>query len=490
MNKRHLKEINVIHKSKYDTQWRIGLIYPNSYPIGMSGLTVKLLYHLLNQHQNIFTERVFFSPNQQGPPKSIESGMVLNKFDILAFSFQFELDYINAIRIIQQSKIPVYSNDRSNENPLILAGGPTITANPEPLADIVDIIFSGDFESVSDIFLDSIIESKHSSLSDEILSVPGFLSSRDLLLKRNAVFTPKLDEINYPIAQVRPKNSSLKKKGTLDGYFLQISRGCTHGCHFCLIGKIFRPHRERSLPILKHLIKNGGVKTQTNLFSLIGSSTADHSQINDLLAYFNENNLRFILPSIRIDSGTEVLKQIEQSGQKSLTIAPESGSEHTRFKIGKKISDQQIIDFVREAGASKIHQLKLYFIIGMTSDPISEANEIHLLMNKLIQLKTSIKFNVSVNPLVPKRGTRLGKQCVNYSDIEQGISDLKGNLKNKVRYKTFPIHWAIIQAILSIGGREITPNMIDVAMRGGSYLSWRKTFSKDLVRFYQERFCQ
>ena len=107
-----------------------------------------------------------------------------------------------------------------------------------------------------------------------------------------------------------------------------------------------------------------------------------------------------------------------------------------------------------------------------------------------IQLNTSIKFNVSVNPLIPKRETRLGKQCANYSDIEQGLSDLKGKLTNKVRYKAFPINWAIIQAILSIGGREITPSMIDVAMRGGSYLNWKKTFGNDLLGFYQEKYCQ
>jgi radical SAM superfamily enzyme YgiQ (UPF0313 family) len=388
-----------------------------------------------------------------------------------------------------QSKIPVYSKDRTNNHPIILAGGPTVTTNPEPLADIVDFFFLGDFESVSDVFLDSVMESKHSSLSDEILSIPGFLSSQDPLLKRNMVFPPNLDEINYPIAQVRPINFVKKKKGTLDGYFLQISRGCTHGCHFCLIGKIFRPHRERSLQILKYLIKNGVIKTQTNLFSLIGSSTADHSQINDLLEYFNEHKFRFILPSIRIDSGTEVLEQIELSGQKSLTIAPESGSELVRFKIGKKISDQQIIDFVREAGASNIRQLKLYFILGLSADPISEANEIHNLMNKLIQLNTAIKFNVSVTPLVPKRGTRLGKECVSYSDIKQGFNNLSEKNKSEIRYKTFPIHWAIIQAILSIGGRELTPSMIDVAMRGGSLLSWRRTFNKDLVSYYQEKYC-
>ena len=127
--KRNPSEINVIRKAKRSIQGRIGLIYPNSYSMAMSGLTIKLLYSLLNEHPNVYTERVFFSPKSFAPPASIETGKHLNEFDILAFTFQFELDYVNAIKMLQKSKIPVFNKDRDVNHPIILAGGPAITAS-------------------------------------------------------------------------------------------------------------------------------------------------------------------------------------------------------------------------------------------------------------------------------------------------------------------------------------------------------------------------
>jgi radical SAM superfamily enzyme YgiQ (UPF0313 family) len=325
MRRSPLKEINVLQKPIHDVQWRIGLVYPNSYSIGMSGLTVKLLYHLLNQHQNVFAERIFFSADLPGPPRSIETGKTLAQFDLLAFTFQFELDYINAIRMLLRSGIPVYIKNRSSDHPLLLAGGPTVTTNPEPLSDIFDVFFSGEFESVAKIFLEAFISNKHGVLQDTILSVPGFYSPQDTESQVPPKITSDLNEVNYPTAQVRPIKP--RRKGVLDGYFLQVSRGCTHGCHFCLIGKHFRPQRERSLGILKNLINTGAKHTKTDFFSLIGSSVADYSQIKELLDYFNEKKLKFTLPSIRIDSGIEVLDSIKQAGLRSLSIAPETASE-------------------------------------------------------------------------------------------------------------------------------------------------------------------
>ncbi|MFX0207383.1 MAG: hypothetical protein ACFFDT_15450, partial [Candidatus Hodarchaeota archaeon] len=261
MRRTRLKEINVVQKSIYDTHWRIGLVYPNSYSIGMSGLTVKLLYHLLNQHRNIYTERIFFYADLPGPPRSIETGRPLTQFDLLAFSFQFELDYINTIRMLLRSGIPVYMKDRTSDHPLLLAGGPTVTTNPDPILDIFDIIFSGEFESISNTFLEAIISSKHGILKESILSVPGFYSSEESLTRVTPFITPNLNDVNYPTAQVRPISGWRGKKVVLDGYFLQVSRGCVHGCHFCLIGKVFRPLRERSLINLYEIIDKGNRET-------------------------------------------------------------------------------------------------------------------------------------------------------------------------------------------------------------------------------------
>ncbi|UCG03651.1 MAG: radical SAM protein [Candidatus Heimdallarchaeota archaeon] len=486
MRKSRLKEINVIEKPTRDVQWRIGLVYPNSYSVGMSGLTIKLLYHLLNQHQNIFVERVFFSETLPGPPKSIETGKILSQFDLLAFTFQFELDYINAIKMLLRSGIPVFAEDRMEDHPLLLAGGPTVTANPEPLFDIFDVFFSGEFESVAEIFLEAVISSKNGILSDSILSVPGFYTP-DTFYQLSPGITSNLDEVNYPTAQVRPIKPL--KKGVLDGYFLQISRGCTHGCHFCLIGKYFRPQRERSLPMLKNLIDRGTLDTKTEFFSLIGSSVADYSQLKGLLDYFIKKKLKFTLPSIRIDSGIDVLDSIKQTGLRSLSIAPETALEDVRFKIGKKISNSQISEFLHKADLYNIQEIRLYFILGLTSGIVSESQEIVNLVNNLADFYP-IKLTMSVTPLIPKRGTKLVDKCVNYKEIQEGFNILKKNLGKTIRFKSFPVHWAAIQAILSIGGRELTPIMTDIANDGGSYQSWKKNFDMEPIDYYLAYYCR
>lgn len=488
MRRTRLKEMNAIRKPTRDVQWRIGLVYPNSYSIGMSGLTVKLLYHLLNQHQNIFTERIFFSADIPGPPKSIETGKILAQFDLLAFTFQFELDYINAIRMLIRSRIPVYSKDRTSAHPLLLAGGPTVTTNPEPLLDVFDVFFAGEFESVANIFLEAFISSKHGILEETLLSIPSFFSPQDPPSQVSPLITSNLDEVNYPTAQVRPVKS--RKKTVLDGYFLQVSRGCVHGCHFCLIGKFFRPQRERSLSILRNLIHNGAKDTRTDFFSLIGSSIADYTQIKELLGYFIEKKFRFTLPSIRIDSGIEILDLIRQTGQRSLSIAPESASDEIRFKVGKRISNSQIYDFIQKADHYKIQEFRLYFILGLTSDSVSESYEIVNFVNNLTESYPSVKFTISVTPLIPKRGTKLESQCVDYQVIHQGFNVLKQNLKSTVRYKSFPTNWAAIQAILSTGGREITTKMVNVADLEGSYQVWRKILKEEPGNYYLSHYCK
>ncbi|MHA2305484.1 MAG: B12-binding domain-containing radical SAM protein [Candidatus Hodarchaeales archaeon] len=484
MRKPRIKEINVILKSNRFVQRRIGLVYPNSYSVGMSGFTIKLMYHLLNKHPNIYTERIFLSPNSTIPPTSLESGKNLSQFDILAFTFQFELDYVNAIKMLNLSKIPIYAKERKHDHPILLAGGPAITANPEPLSEIFDIFFFGEFETVSNSFQNSIISNKHREILDTILTIPGFIPAQENHDKLSPVITQNLDNVDYPLAQVRPETGRSTKKLAFNGFFLQISRGCTHTCQFCLIRKIFRPYRERSLAQLRSLIDLGTEQSQTNFINLIGSSTADHSHIIQILNYVQEKKLRFALPSIRIDSGEEILEVIKNAGQRNLSIAPESGSDDIRFKLGKKISNVQIDSFIQKAQKFSIHQLKLYFILGLTINPVVEAQEILKMIESLLDSYPFMKFNLSVNPLVPKRGTYLENHRTNFHEIEHGLDILKHDLKNKVKYKSFPLRWAAIQSILSIGGRELAPKLIKVAQNGGSYQSWKKILGKDPIDYY------
>ncbi|MHA1977419.1 MAG: B12-binding domain-containing radical SAM protein [Candidatus Hodarchaeales archaeon] len=484
-----VKEINVFQKPSRLVNWRIALVYPNSYSVGMSGLSVKLLYHLLNQHQNIFTERIFKPKEKHVIPHSLETQTALTHFNMLAFSFQFELDYINAIKMLQMSKIPLYVKDRNISHPLLIAGGPAVTANPKPILDIFDFVFIGEFESVANDFLEAFIASKDSNLHDSIADLPGFYYSENYKDSVKPIVTQDLDSVNYPTAQVRPIYNQPQKKISLDGYFLQVSRGCPHGCHYCLIGKIFRPHRERSITNLKQLILSGNIKTQSNHFSLIGSSTADYTKIEELISFFLQKGLRFTLPSIRVDSGEEILDLMSQSGQKSLTIAPEAGSTEARFAVGKRITNDQITSFASQANKAGISQLKTYFILGLTSDVETEVKSIKDLMSDLKYRNSNMNFNISITPLIPKKGTKFGNQCIDYPSISNGLKLFKKSIDKNLKYKVFPIRWAVIQAILSIGGKELTPIMEELATHDGSYQAWRKTLKIDPEVFYRQNYC-
>ncbi|WP_455143206.1 B12-binding domain-containing radical SAM protein [Candidatus Hodarchaeum mangrovi] len=482
-----IKEINVIQKPKSSIQWRIGLVYPNSYQVGMSGLTIKLLYSLLNQHPNISTERIFYSAKDPRLPTSLETKKNLHQFDILAFTFQFELDYINAIRMLQQSKIPILLHDRSSSYPILIAGGPTVTINPGPLLKIFDLFFIGEIESVVLEFLQTIVNSKFKSLKDSISSISGFYYPDIKFEKWFPVITPDLDKVPFPTAQVRPLVKE-KKKGSLNGFFLQITRGCPHGCHFCLIGKAFRPMRERSLANLELIIKKGSIETQTNFFSLIGSSTAEYSKIDQLIDFFSSKKLKFTLPSIRMDSGIKFLEKLNYSGQKNLSVAPETGSEILRKKIGKNLSNQQIKDFITNAERNGIRELKFYYIIGLSEDPVIEGQQIADFTQELVDLFPSIRFKLSVNPLIPKLGTKLSSHPINYSSIQEGLEYLKLKLKSKHQFKTFPIEWATIQAILSLGGPELTPILSSVANNGGTLQSWKKILKGNPIEFFKSNY--
>ncbi len=485
-----INEINVIQKPPRAITWRIGLVYPNSYSVGMSGLSIKILYHLLNQHPQIFTERIFKPKESFLIPKSLETKKLLNNFDILMFSFQFELDYINAIKMLYQSGIPIYTKDRRCINPMLIAGGPAITANPEPILEVFDLAFIGEFESVADKFLKTLIDSEQTRLCDSIASIPGFHDINSYSESVKPLITPQLDEVNYPTAQVRPLEDHPKRKGILDGFFLQVSRGCPHGCHYCLISKIFRPHRERSLNKLEEIIIEGKQNTKTNYFSLIGSSTADYSRINDLIEFFNVNNLRFTLPSIRVDSGQDLLESLNRSGQKSLTIAPETGSDDTRHSVGKRITNEEIVSFAHRAFDNNIRNLKAYFIFGLTPEPMKELHDINNLVKELKHTVPFIKLKVSLTPLIPKKHTKFGNSCIDYDAITLAYKSMKKKYSEFTPHKIFPTRWAVIQAILSVGGREITPILVDVATQTeGTYQSWKKKLNNDPIKFYQENCC-
>ena len=472
-------EINYFIKPVKSSSLRIGLIFPNKYRIGMANLALKIIYSLWNQRDNVIVERIFQPENDFEGPKSIETGSSLKSFDVLAVTIQFELDYVNFLRMLLQGGIPLYRSQRDrNKDPIIIAGGPAVTTNPLVLSDFLDLVVLGEVEPISDILLDCLLDRSLDSLSGK----EGFFLPENP--PSNVIYARTLDydDAFIPTAQVRNvEDANWKESQVLGGYLIEPNRGCGRGCKFCLIGRLSKggqskPMRERSLENLKTISLKGTQQTQTRHLTLIGSGVGDYYALPDYLAFLNENNLSFSIPSIRADSDRDVILEVVRAGQRSLTIAPEVGSDEYRYKVGKKISNDTFYTFAAEAKEKGISNLKMYLIVGL---PEQTSNEIQNTINfakKISQWFPKRNLNLTISPFIPKRQTPFHEFKITSNWVEQTdlhLKLIKQELKDYGSLHIGSLHWSVIQTILSIGDAQLGPVLERMALTEGRYQDWK-----------------
>ncbi len=472
-------EINYYVKSIRSSDLRIGLIFPNKYRIGMANLAMKIIYSLWNQHEGIYVERIFQPENDLEGPKSIETGSPLKSFDVLAVTIQFELDYVNFLRMLMQGGIPIYRKDRSSDSdPLIIAGGPAVTTNPLVLSDFLDVVVLGEVEPISDLLLDCLYD----RTIEPLKRAEGFYLPEDPPDYVTYSRTLDYDDAYLPTAQVRNiDDSNWKESQVLGGFLIEPNRGCGRGCKFCLIGRLSKggqskPLRERSLSQLENLSLEGSEKTGTNHLTLIGSGVGDYHSLADYLSFLNDHNLTFSIPSIRADSNREVISEVVRAGQKSLTIAPETGSEEFRYIVGKKISNDTFFSFAQEAKEKGITNLKMYLIVGLPDQTTNEIDETINFAKKINTWFPKQNLNLTVSPFVPKRQTPFQDYKISSDWIEQTDSHLKHIKRGLKDYGSLHIgslNWSTIQTILSIGDSSLGPILEKMALTQGRYQDWR-----------------
>ena len=472
-------EINYFIKSIHSQDLRIGLIFPNKYRIGMANLAMKIIYSLWNQHDNIFVERIFQPENDLEGPRSVETGSSLKSFDVLAVTIQFELDYVNFLRMLMQGGIPIYRKDRNSEtDPIIIAGGPAVTTNPLILSDFLDVVVLGEVEPITDQLLDCLYDRSIEPLKRSV----GFYLPEDPPDFVTYSRTLDYDDAFIPTAQVRNSDdSNWKESQVLGGYLIEPNRGCGRGCKFCLIGRLSKggqskPLRERSLENLKQLSLEGSEKTHTKHLTLIGSGVGDYYSLVDYLSFLNDNNLSFSIPSIRADSDREVITEVVRAGQKSLTIAPETGSDEYRYTVGKKISNDTFYSFSQEAKEKGIMNLKMYLIVGLPDQSTEEIHKTIQFAQKINSWFPKRNLNLTISPFVPKRQTPFHDYKITSDWIEQTDSHLKLLKKGLKDYSSLHIgslNWSTIQTILSIGDNSLASVLERMALTQGRYQDWR-----------------
>ncbi|MFX0011115.1 MAG: B12-binding domain-containing radical SAM protein [Candidatus Hermodarchaeota archaeon] len=445
-----ISEQGIIKKDWRYIDLSFGLIYPNHYKLGISSYSIRLLYYFINLKENVVCERIFLpdkliypaSRDYSSPNliRSVETKILPKEFDILGFSVHYENDLKNIMWLLEKAGIPINSDKRHNINnknsiryPILTAGGPAITSNPLPLSKIIDCFFIGDAEPNLYTFLERCIEYKTESLNyaqllAKLIDIEGiYVPKLNNAPKR--IILKDLDKSPIPPNQVM---ANLTNQTPLFGenYFLEINRGCPFKCKFCISSFHNFPFRNRSFESLVKSI-NLAVETVTfKKFSLIGSCVSSHPNFIEICNYILEKGKQFSIPSIRIDHiNPRIIELLEKSNTKTLTIAPETGSDFLRYNLGKKIKNEKIIETLQLIKASKIRNIKFYFLIGLPMESEEDIQAIIDLLKSIAELGFNREeLKVNINPFIPKLNTPYQNETTYY------ISDTLSSLKARFQY--------------------------------------------------------
>ena len=512
-------EFGSIIKADEETEVSIALAFPDIYEVGMSYLGFKILYHILNKEEGVAAERVY-APwvdmeakmhENALPLTSLETGKILRDFDFVGFTLQYELSYTNILNMLDLGNIPLFTKDRTDEDPFVIAGGPCVY-NPEPLADFIDFFIIGEGEEIMVELMNA-----YKNWQNE-----GCLGGRQGFLERavriDGIYVPSFYHVDYladgtveKVVPVNPAAPAVVKKRVVkdlntisypnapivpfgeivhDRIMLEVFRGCTRGCRFCHAGMVYRPVRERKPELLKQLARELVNNTGYNEISLVSLSTADYSclapLIHDLIAELKNEKVSVSLPSLRVDSfSVDLAKEVQEVRKSGLTFAPEAGSQRMRDVINKGVTEEDLLKAVGAAFESGWSSVKLYFMIGLPGetdeDVLAIAELAKAVQYKYFQIKghRGAKVTVSVSSFVPKPYTPF--QWKGQDEIEE-IRRKQMLLKDALKVKniTYQYHDAVtsvIEGVFARGDRRLGKALYLAWQNGAKFDGWSEHFS-------------
>ena len=470
-----------------------GICFPDLYEIGMSNQAIKLLYKGLNNIDGVSCERVF-SPAKDFEEKlklnniplyTLENGIPLNELDLLGFSIGYELSATNILAILETGHIPILKDDRTEKDPVIIAGGPAIT-NPAPFGNFLDAVYLGEAEKDFYDLMEDISAAKRTGADRssilELLSESPYIWTDT---KTSPVIRSIWPGFNNRVSGLFPISSISTVQ---DNGIIEIMRGCPNSCRFCHAASFYRPYRQKNIEYIIDEVNYLVNKCGYNQITLSSLSSGDYVDLDILIKRLNsehvKSNVSFSLPSLRINSFTlPLLKELSRVRKSGLTFAIETPEEQWRKSINKEIDPEKIISILKEAKQMGWNLAKFYFMIGLPgTDRSSEANKISSYIDE-IQKKTGMKLNVNVGTFIPKPHTPFQwssqlKEHEAYKDMRDLKNYFKRNANVKLSYHSPIVSY--VEGIISRGDRRVGDIILDAYNSGARLDAWEEHFDMSI----------